>query len=344
MAQRPFGVAAVKREGHLVRSVYSCIQLLENYLGSYNYLMAKVITTSVVAGNRPGNSRCGVYLVDFDAQQVRQVLDWVGNTRDRRADQHDRGPRGIAIDDEIVYIVASDELFAFGTNFKLIDSWRNPYLSHVDEMSIYERTLYIVSAGYDSILAFDLDKKRFFWALHIDLDRYSFQESVYDPMGDGGPLLLNKLKLNNVHTNDNGMYICGAKSGGMLHFNGETVYMAITLPEGTYNAQPYRDGVLFHDSQANAVRYASRSGQEDRAIRVSYDDPVNQENKGSHDIGATQQGFSRGLALLNDRVVAAGSSPSTITLYDLQESNKLLSVSLSTDIDNSIHGIELWPF
>jgi len=306
--------------------------------------MPKVITTSVVGGNKPGNNNCGVYIVDFDEQQVHQVLDWDGHISDHRGDGHDTGPRGIAIDDETVYLVASNELFAFAPEFKLIDSWRNPYLSHVDEMSIYERTLYIISAGYDSILAFDLDKKRFFWALHIDLDRYNFQGSTYDPMGDDGPLLLNKLNLNNVHTNDNGMYICGTKSGGMLHFNGETVYMAVTLPDGTYNAQPYRDGVLFNDSQADAVRYASRSGDEDRAIKISQYDSADRENKDIHKPGATQQGSPRGLALLNDRVVVAGSSPSTITLYDLQESNTLLSVNLSTDIDSAIYGIELWPF
>jgi hypothetical protein len=306
--------------------------------------MAKLITTSVVRGSEQGESHGGVYVIDLEGQDVRQVMDWNTTDIDWQGRGWDRGLRGIAIDGETVYIVASDELFAYTPNFKLIGSWRNPYLKHAHEISIYERTLYITSTGYDSILGFELDKRKFFWALHIDLDRFNFKGSIFDPMGDEGPLLLNKMHLNNVHANENGMYISGMKSGGMLHFNGEAVYMSVTLPEGTHNAQPYRDGVLFNDSKADAVRYASRTGGEDRAVKVPKYDPADIENKGIDDTQVARQGFGRGLCLINDRVVAAGSSPSTISLHDLQESKTLLSVNLSMDIRNAIHGLEVWPF
>ena len=140
------------------------------------------------------------------------------------------------------------------------------------------------------------------------------------------------------------MYITGAKSGGMLHFNGEAINMSVALPEGTHNAQPYRDGVLFNDSEADAVRYASRSGDEDRALKVPTYDDAEIENREADDTGVARQGFARGLCLINDRVVAAGSSPATISLHDLQESKTLLSVNLSRDVRNAIHGIALWPF
>jgi len=306
--------------------------------------MVKLITTSVVRGSEQGESHGGVYIIDLEKQDVRQVMDWNTTDIDWQGRGWDRGLRGIAIDGETVYIVASDELFAYTPDFKLIGSWRNPYLKHAHEMSIYERSLYITSTGYDSILAFELDEKRFFLGLKIDLDRFSFKGSIYDPMGDEGPLLLNKLHLNNVYANENGMYISGLKSGGLLHFNGEAVNMSITLPEGTHNAQPYRDGVLFNDSKADAVRYASRSGEEDRALKVPKYDPADIENKGIEDARIARQGFGRGLCQINDRVVAAGSSPSTISLHDLQDSKTLLSVNLSMDIRNAIHGLEVWPF
>ena len=215
--------------------------------------MVKLITTSIVRGSEKGESHGGAYVIDVEGQHVHQVMDFESTDNAGPGRDWDRGLRGIAIDGETVYFVASDTLLAFTPDFKAIGSWRNPYLKHADEMSIYERSLYIVSTGYDSILAFDLDEKKFFWALHIDLDRFNFKGSIYDPTGDEGPLLLNKLQLNNVHTNDNGMYISGRKSGGMLHFNGKAVNMSISLPEGTHNAQPYRDGVLFNDSEADAV-------------------------------------------------------------------------------------------
>jgi hypothetical protein len=155
---------------------------------------------------------------------------------------------------------------------------------------------------------------------------------------------LTKLHVNSVHANENGMYISGKTSGGMLHFNGEAVYMSVNLPKGARNAQPYRDGDLFNDSEANAVRSASRSGEEDRAIRVPMYYQADIDDKGIDDSGVARQGFARGLCPINDRVVAGGSSPSTVSLHDLQESKTLLSVNLSMDIRHAIHGLEIWPF
>ncbi len=306
--------------------------------------MVKLITTSVVRGSEQGESHGGVYIINLEGQDVHQVMDWNTTDIDWQGRGWDRGLRGIAIDGKTVYIVASDELFAYTPDFKLIGSWRNPYLKHAHEMCIYGRTLYITSTGYDSILAFELDEKKFFWALHIDLVGFSFRASIYNPMGDEGPLLLNKLHLNNVHGNDNGMYISGLKSGGMLRFNGKTVNMSVTLPEGTHNAQPYRDGVVFNDSKADVVRYASRSGEEDRALKIPKYDSTDIENKGIDDTRVARQGFGRGLCVITDRIVATGSSPSTISLHDMQESKTLMSVNLSKDIRNAIHGLEIWPW
>tara|TARA_R110002096_G_scaffold266710_1_gene460250 strand:- start:42531 stop:43451 length:921 start_codon:yes stop_codon:yes gene_type:complete len=306
--------------------------------------MVKLITTSVVRGSQQGESHGGVFIIDVEKQDIRQVVDWNTANIDWQGRGWDRGLRGIAIDGNTVYIVASDELFAYTPEFKLIGSWRSPYLKHAHEMSIHERSLFIASTGFDSILSFDLDQKAFHWALHVDLDGFRFKAGVYDPNGDDGPLPLNKLHINNVHANENGMYISGLKSGGMLHFNGEEINMSATLPQGTHNAQPFRDGVLFNDSEANAVRYASRSGEEDRAFQVPIYDKADLEHHGIDDSKVARQGFGRGLCLINDRVVAAGSSPSTISIYDLKDSKTLLSVNLSMDIRNAIHGLEIWPF
>ncbi len=309
----------------------------------YEDLLVKLITTSSMRGSQLGESHGGVYIVDLEGRDVVQVLGW--KTTDSKPQQRgrDSGLRGIAVDGETVYLVASEELFAYTPDFKLIGSWRNPYLKYAQEMSVHERVLYITSGGYDSILGFDLDEKKFFWALQIDLHGFTYMGSVYDPMGDKGPLLLNKLRLNNVHVNDKGMYISGLKTDGMLHFNGEAVYMSVTLPQGIHNAQPFRDGVLFIDSEADAVRYASRSGEEDRALKLPKYGAADIETNGINDSRIARQGFGRGLCLLTDRVVAVGSSPSTISVYDLLESKTLLSVNLSMDIRNEIHGIELWP-
>ena len=46
------------------------------------------------------------------------------------------------------------------------------------------------------------------------------------------------------------MYLAGLKTGGMLIFNGREVRMSVELPPGTHNARPFRDGVLFNDTEA----------------------------------------------------------------------------------------------
>ena len=55
-------------------------------------------------------------------------------------------------------------------------------------------------------------------------------------------------------------------------------------------------------------------------------------------------GYARGLCVLSDRVVAGGSSPSTISIYDLADNKTLLSVNLTMDVRNAIHGLEKWPY
>jgi hypothetical protein len=48
--------------------------------------------------------------------------------------------------------------------------------------------------------------------------------------------------------------------------------------------------------------------------------------------------------VLSDTVVSGGSSPSTVTVYDLKANEMLLSVNLTRDIRNAIHGLAVWPF
>ena len=252
--------------------------------------------------------------------------------------------RGIAFDGDIIYIAASDELFAYDRAFKLIDSWRNPYLKHCHEIAVHQRNLYLTSTGYDSILAFDLDKKEFLWALHVDVEAFQFKGRAYDPTQDDGPLLLNKMHINNVSPTDGGMYISGIKTGGMLHFNGKAISMSVTLPEGTHNARPFRDGVLYNDTKSDCLRYASRDGAEDRALKFPKYDRSLLLNTNLDDSRTARQGFGRGLCLLSDHVVATGSSPSTISVHDLKENETVLKVNLSMDIRNAIHGLEIWPY
>ncbi len=159
---------------------------------------------------------------------------------------------------------------------------------------------------------------------------FRFKGVPYDPREAGGPLQLNKLHLNSVHCTRGGMYITGLKSGGMLLFNGEKLQMSAQLPRGTHNARPFRDGVLFNDTEADALRYAGRGeGLEDRAFKVPRFDPEQLRSRDLDASGIARQGFARGLCTLSDTLVAGGSSPSTVSVYDLASNQRQLSVNLT---------------
>lgn len=307
--------------------------------------MTRLLATSVVRGSHQGESHGGVYLIDLRERTVDQPVDWNRSDIDWSGRGWDRGLRGIAFDGETVYIAASDELFAYTPRFRRIGSWRNRYLRHCHEICVYERNLFLTSTGFDSVLSFDLDRHRFHWGLHVTSEDDRFGAATFDPGSEQGPLPLNKLHLNNVFCSSAGMYISGLNTGGMLHFNGRAVHMAVQLPPGTHNARPFRDGVLFNDTQANALRYAGRGeGEEDRAFRVPEYPEEQLEHREADQSGIARPGFARGLCVLADHVVAGGSSPSTVSVYDLRANRRVLSVNLTMDVRNAIHGLEVWPY
>ena len=73
----------------------------------------------------------------------------------------------------------------------------------------------------------------------------------------------------------------------------------------------------------------------------------NEEDLQFNGVDSTQiarQAFGRGLCVVNEQIVAAGSSPSTVSLYDTQKGERIAAVNLTMDIRNAIHGLEVWPF
>lgn len=306
--------------------------------------MTKLVATSVVRSSRQGERLGGVFLVDLVAQEVRLLADWNTIEIDWRSRGADHGLRGIAFHDETVFIAGSDELFAFDRDFKIQGSWRNRYLRDCHEISVYEGQLFLTSAGFDSILAFDIAKRKFHWALCVEQEEFQFVGRAFDPQSEDGPLMLDRMHLNSVVCNEDGMYIAGLKTGGMLHFNGQQVSMSATLPAGIHNAQPYRGGVLFNDTEASVVRFASPDPDRERVFRVP-SLPAETLTGTEHLVdGAARAVLGRGLCVVKDGLVAAGSSPSTVALHDLASGETALTVMLSTDVRNAIHGLEVWPW
>jgi hypothetical protein len=280
--------------------------------------------------------------VDFEGQSVDQVIDWDSADIDWQGRGWDRGLRGIAFDGERVFIAASNELFVYTPDFKLLASYRNPYLMHCHEIFVYQRRLYLTSTGFDTILGFDLDQNRFCFGLNIVAVGSAYQGGPFDPEGEMGPSASNELHLNNVYCDTTGMYISGLKTGAMMRFDGRMLKRVVSLPRGQHNARPFNDGVLFNDTVADRVRLVMPDKE------ISFDVPQFEAHELTHaelgDSRIARAGFGRGMCVINDTLVATGSSPSTIALHDLEQTRTRSIVTLTRDIRNAIHGLEVWPF
>jgi hypothetical protein len=306
--------------------------------------LPKLIATSVVRGSQQGESHGGVFTVDFEKQEVEQQVDW--NTSDinfvgRGAD---RGLRGIAFSGDDILIAASDELFRYDRSFKIQSSHKNRYLKHCHEVCRMERTIFLTSTGFDSLLAFDLDRELYVWGFHLLKQYGQWVGHTFDPRSDMGPLPVNEHHINMVYVDNAGIYLSGLHTNALLHLNSKMEVSEIcSLPAGAHNARPYRDGLLFNDTESDCVRYVGRDGK-GIAFKIATYDEGDIEFAGIDDSKVARQGFGRGLCPVGERFVAGGSSPSTISLYDLEGNQKVGSVNLTMDIRNAIHGLEPWPF
>lgn len=120
-----------------------------------------VIATSVIRSAQQGESHGGVYLVDLNSGTYRNVIDWDDESISWEGRGGDRGLRGVAFHDGLVYLAASDEVFVYDRDFKRIGSIVNKHLIYCHEVFIYENTLYLTSTRYDSILLYNLDENTF---------------------------------------------------------------------------------------------------------------------------------------------------------------------------------------
>jgi len=306
--------------------------------------LPKLIATSVVRGSEKGQSHGGVYTVDFNSQEVEQHIDWNNGDIDFSGRGWDRGLRGIEFIDQQVWIAASDELFCYSPEFELLGSYRNEYLKHCHEISRRDHLLFLTSTGYDSVLVFNLKTLSFIWGLYISRNGDDWTGQRFDPMAKSGPPFSNNYHINMIHVAETGVYFSGLHTRALLRLSSDmSITKTCSLPEGIHNARPFLEGVIFNDTKSDVIRHVSRNG-ESIVLPVPIYNTEELQFHGVDDTKVARQGFGRGLCVVNERLIAAGSSPSTISLYDVGSKERISAVNLTMDIRNAIHGLEVWPF
>lgn len=308
-----------------------------------------VLVSSVVRSAHQGESHGGLYLLDLETGARRRMVDW--NTCDIswKGRGLDRGLRGIAFQGEEIWVAAADELFVYDQAFVRLRSYRNPYLAHCHEIHCDGARLYLTSTGYDSVLEFDLAAERFTrgWTLRgrqAGAGQLQLSYHAFDPNADGGPERGDTIHINNVHVEDGAIHVSALRLPVLLRISGGQLTQAARLPVKTHNARPYRGGLLFSNTGRERGEYHA-AGQSapvvfpvpafDRATLVNGDLPSDH----------AQVGFARGLCVSDGAtpVLALGSSPATVTAFELETGRRLARWTLTNDVRHAVHGLAVWP-
>ena len=320
-----------------------------------------VVASSVIRSAYQRESHGGVYLVDLEAGIYRQVIDWDEEAIDWEGRGGDRGLRGIAFWHDRLYLAASDEVFVYTPDFRLIESFRNRYLKHCHEIAIRDDSLFLTSTGFDSVLVFDLEGGSFtkgYCLRHRGVVALGRSHSArlgrvlgriltprlraFDPNAAGGPQPADTAHVNSVHVEDDIIYLAGTRLRAVFSLAGGRLGRYAPIPYWTHNAHPYRGGVLLNHTEGNRVAYLDRRGRLLESFPIKH--YRKQELAMSHlPQDHARQGFGRGLATVNDLIIG-GSSPATISVYRMGQPAAVKTVNISLDVRNSIHGLEIWPF
>ena len=212
-----------------------------------------IICSSVVRSTHQGESHGGIYLVDLNSGDYKQVVDWNDSSIDWEGRGGDRGLRGIAFYDNKIYLAASDELFVFNKNFEIVNSFRNKYLKHCHEIFVFKDSLFITSTAFNSILEFNLKSNTFVKGYYIKqrrflrfLDKIAFKLEhkkikrkffltkilgifkpkliIFDPNSDNGPTLQLEFHINNVYCDNGRIYFCGTRLNHIYYILNEKIY------------------------------------------------------------------------------------------------------------------------
>jgi hypothetical protein len=313
-----------------------------------------LLCSSVVRSVHQGESHGGLYLVDLERDEATQVLDWAEAAIDWEGRGGDRGLRGIAFHGGLIYLAASDEIFVYDRDFNRQGSIRNPYLKHCHEITVHGDALYIASTGFDSVLEMDLVSRRFTrgWTLRYS-DAWKFRRTLrlrikpafssFDPNGREGPRPGDSSHINSVVVDDGAVYACGTRLSALWHIDEPGLQRYARTPFGTHNARPFRDGVIFNHTRTDRIAYSSRGGHVLRSVALpTYEAAALEHADLPSDLARPT--FGRGLAVTDQGLVAGGSSPATVTLYDLDAEESVRSVNITMDVRNAVHGLEVWPY
>lgn len=310
------------------------------------------LTTAVVRSAHQGESHGAVYVVDLDNETFERVIDWSEDIQ-WVGRGSDRGLRGIAFYGESILIAASKTILVFDRSFRLKDRIENPYLAHCHEIAVLGHSLWVTSTGHDALLCYDLERRRFSKGYHISYGRLrdALKRKLpvgvprirsFDPDGGDGPSKGDTTHLNNVFAMGDDVFFSGAGMPCLMRLGPSGLVKFATIPFGTHNTRPHREGVLMNDTKHDAISFSDRKGCSMKRWNVTRHDEtllINAHLPRDH----ARQGFCRGLCMTHQGEIVVGSSPATVSMFCHGSRMPVKSLNLSMDVRLAIHGLEELP-
>jgi hypothetical protein len=325
--------------------------------------LPRVLCTTVVRSSHEGDSHGGVYLVDLETGAHEQKVDWNDGSIDWSGRGGGRGLRGIALEGDEIFIAASDEIFVYDRDFRIKRTIRSRYLGLCHEIQIVDGRLYLTATAFDSILVYDLAACRFVAGYCIrnpqpekltpeSLRRARLAFGAFDPESDKGPPPGDTTHINSVRVEGGVIYLCGVRLAQLIAIGREGPSVYAQVPPWTHNARPFRGGVLANSTAQDCLGWFDRNGALLRRFAIPRF-PYQSLDHADLPEDYARQAFGRGLCVVErpgedtavgEELLIGGSSPASVTVYRLDSGEILRTVSLTMDVRNAVHGLEVWPF
>ncbi|MFK7882926.1 MAG: hypothetical protein AB8F26_01930 [Phycisphaerales bacterium] len=313
-----------------------------------------VLMTDVIRSAKQGDAHGGAYLINLETGDHHKVLDWNRIDIEWSGRGMGRGLRGIVFRDEEIWIAASDELFVFDREFKIVRSYRCPALHHCHEIRLDDDgRIWLTSTSFDALIRFDPKSESFDLGIHIAPAQREqdgqpigvLEAHQFDPTDPTKlPPKKDRLHINQVWWMPKMILFSGLRLRVACGIDLSTLQIRPigVTPEMTHNCQIHEGRLLFNSSGEDALVIAGSRGREIQRMPIP-DLSERATNRTAGDFA--RAGFARGLCVdPSSGCAIVGHSPGSVTAFDLSTGAIRTTVTVAEDIRNAPHGLEIWPF
>ncbi len=163
----------------------------------------------------------------------------------------------------------------------------------------------------------------------------------FDPNSTAGPAPNHRFHINSVSAGPEALWFSGLRTPGLLRLDRQGLQVVAPLPEGTHNAQVLDGTLIYNDTESMRVCWIRDGRRID--VPVPDFDPATIINRERFASEVARPRFARGLCALGQGLIAAGSSPSTVSVYELRTGACLRQQNLSMDVRNVALPVDLRP-